>query len=150
MTTAKDFMAAFNDRPVRADAPHLDMDGCKFILRGIRPYREWVMTGELKADGSPKWAQADEPVLDETGTRCRVEVDLQLLFPDGQRTSSSSPFTDNKHYMSLDKIKALVGAVGEEVEVEGARIEFKEVAETVKSFNRVVTRMQFVFDDIKA
>lgn len=145
------FNDIFSDAPRFAAVPSIPIKGAKFRLLKIEPYHAWVMTGEVKADGTPKWAQDPELVTDETGETLRCVVHLQIITDNGLQTSPQSPFEDNKHYFSEKELKALVKAVGKEVVLENPRIDFKEVSgENSKGFKRVETRMQFAYDSIKA
>ena len=151
MANIKDFDKLFATKPTVATKPHIMLDGFQFRLLGIKPYHQWITTGEMKPDGTPKWTQDPENVMDETGERIRCEVELQLTDAAGLSTSTSAPFVDNRPFFSYEQLEKIVPKVGEMVELVNPRIELRDAAtENAKGFKRVETRMQFVYDDIKA
>lgn len=151
MASIKDFDKLFATKPVVATKPHIMLDGFRFRLLGIEPYHEWIMTGELKPDGSPRWAQDPENVVDETGERIRCKVELQLTDANGLATSTSAPFVNNRHYFSYEQLEKIVPKVGDMVELVNPRIELIDVATESKTGRKYIeTKMVFMFDDIEA
>lgn len=150
MASINDFNALFTGKVKAVSVPHVSLDGFKFRLLEFDAYHKWIQTGELKPDGSPKYAQDPELVFDDSGEKVRCTLGLQLVDGSGLATSPSAPFIDNKHYFSLDEVKAMQEHVGEFIELGGARLELKDTAATnSKGFSRVETKIQFDFDSVK-
>lgn len=148
MSSINDFNALFQGKQQESLVPSVPLTGFKFRLLSFDAYHEWVQTGE-KPDGSPKWAQSPDLVIDETGERVRCTLGLQLTDANGLSTSSAAPFVDTKHYFTMDEVKALQSHVGDFVTLEGARIELRDKGVTgKKGFTKVETHMAFAFDSV--
>lgn len=151
MTNINDVMQEmFKGKTTKALGPHVALEGFSFRLLNIEPNHKWVATGEVKPDGTMKYAQDPDMIIDETGERAQMVVELQLITPDGLTTSAVAPFVDRRHYFDVEKTRALIAAVGSNVELVNPRIEFKESSTTNSNgFSKIETKMYFAFDDIE-
>lgn len=145
------FDKLFSEQPQHRLFPSVSLDGFRFTLIGVEPYRTWIDSGQKKPDGTPRRVQSDELVFDETGERVRCIVSLVLTSPEGLSTSASTPFVDRSHYLDEDTLRALLEMRGLEVSLTHPRIEFREQAEQYdpdkpKRWQRVETKLAFAFD----
>lgn len=129
--------------------PSVDMDACTFTLVGIEPYHEWVDTGQVKEDGTPKRTQSHELTYDETGERVRVVLSFVLTDEHGMSTSAASPLVDRTHYLDVDTVSALMERRGQSVTLTRPRIELREQGQRDSRWGRIETRMVFAFDGIE-
>lgn len=149
MSSINDFNALFGNKVQTVSTPFVPLTGFYFRLMSIDAYHKWITTGETKPDGSPKWAQDPELVLDDTGEKVRCTIELQLTDPRGMSTSPSAPFVDNKHYFTPEEVKALQSYVGGYIGLNGARIELRDTGKANgKGFARIETKMSFAFDSV--
>lgn len=129
--------------------PHVSLEGFKFRLLDVCLAKKWIETGEVKPDGRPKYTCSETPQVDETGERVRVELSLQLIDAGGTQTSAAAAFVDRSQYVDKQMLQALVDACGGEVQLKGARVEFRDKGVKADRFGRVKTEMRFAFDRIE-
>ena len=147
------FDELFTDGNAPRIYPTVDLDRCTFTLVGIEPYRDWVDSGQVKEDGTPKRVQSDQLTYDESGERVRVVLSFVLTDARNISTSASVPLVDRTHFLDAAKVKALQGARGQLVKLTRPRIEFREQAQQYdpdkpKRWQKVETKMTFAFDDL--
>ena len=126
--------------------PSVPLDGFRFVIVGVEPYRTWVDSAERKPDGTVKRVPSDELVMDETGERVRCVVSLTMTSPEGLATSASAPFVDRSHYLDEATVRALIELRGHEVGLVRPRIEFREHGKRDDRFGAIETRLAFAFD----
>lgn len=128
--------------------PSVDLDRCTFTLVGIEPYRDWVDSGQVKEDGTPKRVQSDQLTYDESGERVRVVLSFVLTDEHGMSTSAAAPLVERTHYLDADTVSALMKRRGSTVTLTRPRIELREQGQRDSRWGRIETRMVFAFDDI--
>lgn len=150
MASIQDFTDAFAGKVKATVNPHVSLEGFRFRLLSFDAYHEWLQTGELKPDGSPKWAQNPDLVFDDTGEKVRCVIELQLVDDAGLATSPAAPFVDNKHYFTVDEVHQMQQNVGEYIDLDGARIEMRDQPmKTKNGFARIETKFSFEFDAVR-
>lgn len=149
MTSAQDFAKLFNTElePIKV-TPELHVnEDIKTTLTSIKPVHEWVKTGELKPDGSPKCKQGDI-AMSEDG-RAKIELGFTLTDEDNIQTSTDAPFKVTG-FFTFDEVKQLGDLIKKEIVFENLRLKIKSHSVTSKSgFTSLQSDLYFDFDGVR-